>query len=75
MSLKSIPFSYQVQSKNTWLSSRLTVVSRGAKKKQAYTTNHKLFTCSTAVKLANVLNKQPLKLSLKLSMIQHVLTM
>ena len=41
------------------LKSRLTIVSREAKKKL-----YELFTCSTALKLANALTKPPLKLSL-----------
>ena len=40
--------------------SRLTIVSREVKKKQ----QSELFTCSTALKLANTLAKLPLKLSL-----------
>ena len=46
--------------------SRLTIVSREAKKKQAVCDElmSVLFTGSTAVKLVNALNKPPLKLSL-----------
>ena len=46
--------------------SRLTIVSREAKKKQAVRDERELFTGSTAVKLAIVyaLNKPPLKLSI-----------
>ena len=44
--------------------SRLTIVSREAKKKRSNATTSELFTRSTALKLANALAKPPLKLSL-----------